>query len=74
MNDILLQRFYENEGERETVKTFMVKTLGELAIEKAFDGEDTGGIKEARECVERMFDALSERYGKITPAQINNSR
>lgn len=74
MTDTLLQRFYENEGERETVKAFMIAVLGEIAVEKAFEGEDTCGIKEARKCVEKMFDTLSERYAKKEKPIVSNSR
>jgi len=75
MNDtLLLSRFYDNESEREAVKTFMIAVLGEIAVEKAFEGEDTGGIKEARECVEKSFDRLKEKYAKLEPAVISNSR
>lgn len=70
----LLKRFYDNEGEREAVKAFQLAVLGEIAVEKAFDGKPTSGIQEARECVEKMFDRLAEQYGKIEPAVINNSR
>lgn len=70
----ILRGFYNNEGEREAVKGFLVEMLGEIAIERAFDGKDTKGIQEARECVERAFDRLEEKYGKIKKPIAINSR
>ena len=69
-----LKQFYDNEIEREAVREFMISVLGEMAVEKAFDGKSTSGIQEARECVEKSFDKLGELYGKMKTAVINNSR
>jgi hypothetical protein len=73
MNNIL-STFYNNESQRETVRTFMIEVLKELAVEKTFDGKETKGIKDARECVEKMFDKLEELYGIIKKPLITNSR
>lgn len=73
MNPILKQ-FYDNESGREAVKQFMIEVLGEMAIEKAFEGIPTDGIQEARACVEKSFDKLAELYGKVKPSVIPNSR
>lgn len=70
----ILQQFYENEAQREAVKEFMITVLGEMAIERAFDGKPTSGIQEARECVEKSFDKLEEVYSTKEKAVINNSR
>lgn len=69
-----LVTFYNNEHEREAVKAFLIEQLGALAIERAFDGDDVVGIKEARDIVVRSFDLLDERYGKIKTAPEQNSR
>ncbi len=55
-----LRNFYQNENEREAVKLFFIETLGEMAKEKAFDGESVVGIKEARDMVERSFETLAQ--------------
>lgn len=70
----LLRNFYQNEKLREEVRQFMIERLGVMAIERAFAGEDTSGIKEARECVEKTFDKLEELYSKKEEPVINNSR
>lgn len=73
MNNIL-RTFYNNEVEREAVRGFMVETLGQIAIERAFGGEATQGIQEARECINKMFDKLEELYDIIKAPVIINSR
>ncbi len=72
INPAYLKNFYENESMRETVKSFMVDVLKEIAVQKTFDGEETTGIKDARELVDKTFDKLKELYGKIdTPNPIS---
>lgn len=68
----LLAQFYEQEGIRKAVEEFMVETLKEYAVEKTFEGESVGGIKEAREVVEKMFDKLDTIYGKIKVTETNS--
>lgn len=70
----VLKQFYDNENEREAVKEFMITVLGEIAIDRAFAGDPTSGIQEARECIEKSFDKLGELYAKIKPTVIPNSR
>lgn len=69
-----LVTFYNNEHEREAVKAFLMEQLGSLAIERAFDGDDVVGIKEARDTIVRSFNKLDEMYGKIKTAPEQNSR
>lgn len=69
-----LVTFYNNEHEREAVKAFLITQLGNLAIERAFDGDDVVGIKEARDTIVRSFDRLDEMYGKKDKSIISNSR
>ena len=69
-----LVTFYNNEHEREAVKAFLMEQLKELAIERAFDGDDVVGIKEARDTIVRSFDRLDEMYGKKDKSIISNSR
>ncbi len=69
-----LKTFYENQNERETVKLFLIETLKGIAVERAFNGQDTYGIQEANEAIIKMFDKLDEIYGKIKPPVIGNSR
>lgn len=69
-----LQLFYNDIPKREAVKSFMQNMLRELAADKALKGEDTSGIKEAGECVEKSFDRLKELYGKIDEEIIPNSK
>lgn len=64
----ILQNFYGNEAQREAVKAYMIETLAELAVERTFEGKDVGGIKDAKECVDKMFDKLEVTYGKVKQA------
>ncbi len=70
----LLKSFYNNENQREAVKTFLIESLKELAVEMTFDGKDVTGIKEAHDAINKAFDSLAETYGIIDPPVINNSR
>lgn len=68
-----LVTFYNNKGEREAVKAFMLQNLSEIAVELAFDGKSVAGIPEAKKCVDKAFDKLDELYGKIeTPKEVNS--
>jgi hypothetical protein len=69
-----LQVFYLNETQRDAVHNFMVEVLREITVEKAFDGEDVSGIKEARNLVEKMFEKLEEQYGIKEKPVIANSK
>jgi hypothetical protein len=69
-----LRQFYENTGEREAVKAFLIEALKEIAIERTFSGVEVSGIKDARECVDKMFDKLEEAYGKVKKPIETNSR
>jgi hypothetical protein len=69
-----LRIFYENVSEREAVHAYMIETLKEIAVEKAFNGESTAGIKEASTTIERLFDKLEQEYGKIQSIKESNSR
>ena len=52
----------------------MIETLGQIAIERAFRGEDVSGIKDARELVDRTFDELQVLYGDKPKVLYNNSK
>ena len=69
-----LKTFQDNEVQREAVREFMIAALGNIAVERAFEGKSTSGIQEARECVEKTFDKLAELYGTVKPTVITNSR
>jgi hypothetical protein len=56
------------------VKAFLIETLGVMAIEKAFAGEDTKGIKEAQECINKSFNKLQELYERPKEVEIPNTR
>ncbi len=69
-----LSHFYNNEGQRIAVKEYMIECLKEITVEKAFAGEEVTGIKDARLMVERFFEKLEEKYGKIERPINNTSR
>ena len=69
-----LNLFYQNQGERMAVKTFMLDVLREMAADKAFVGEDISGIKDAKDCVDKMFAKLEEQYGKVEVKEFPNPR
>jgi len=69
-----LKAFHDNENQREAVKDFMVECLKEMAVDKTFNGEETTGIKESRELINKTFDKLAELYGKIKTINNDNPR
>lgn len=69
-----LKSFYDNEGQREAVREFMILVLRDMAVEKTFEGSPVIGIKEAHELVDKMFDKLEEQYGIIKKPVISNSK
>jgi hypothetical protein len=52
----------------------MIEVLKELAVDKTFNGKETSGIKDARDCIEKAFDKLGEMFGIIEKSIISNSR
>jgi hypothetical protein len=63
-----------NVPEREAVQAFMIETLGKMAVEKTFAGEDVTGIKTAKELVNKMFDELQILYGDKPKVLYNSSK
>lgn len=74
MNPMILKQFHENIPLREAVRTFMLAMLREVAADRAFTGESTTGIIEAKEVVDKSFDKLDELYGKIEKSEIPSPR
>lgn len=72
MNPLLL--FYNNETEREAVHTFLIQTLKDIAVERAFQGQDIGGIADAAELIETAFKKLDDEYGKVATPKVTDSR
>ncbi|OGL46466.1 MAG: hypothetical protein A2W05_07115 [Candidatus Schekmanbacteria bacterium RBG_16_38_10] len=70
-----LNQFYNDEHTREAVKAFFLEQLDKLALEKVYSGEETTGIKDAKETIERAFIELKELYGKdIKINSVNQAR
>jgi hypothetical protein len=69
-----LQTFYNNQSERDAVMAFLIDSLKEVAVEKAFEGASVVGIREANDAIRAAFDKLGEIYGKIDEPTITNSR
>ncbi len=70
--EILLAQFYQNDGMRDAVHAFLIENLKELTVDKAFSGEDTNGIMEAKLSIERAFTELTSRYGKNPKPKVDN--
>jgi hypothetical protein len=58
-----LHQFYIQEEMREAVKEFIMNHLKEITIRKAFAGESTEGICEAKNTLQNAFKQLSDTYG-----------
>ena len=72
MNPLLT--FFNNESEREAVRSFLIKCMEEMAVERAFAGESVAGIKEANDLIGKAFDKLADAYGKVEEPITSNSR
>ena len=69
-----LENFYRNTFERDAVKEFMIDTLKEITVEKAFEGFPVDGIQDCRELIDTMFNKLDDIYGIIKEKPISNSK
>lgn len=59
----LLNKFYADFQVKAEVKEYLIDHLRKMAVDRAFLGEDTTGIKEAKACIESAFRDLDKRYG-----------
>lgn len=59
-----LKIFYEQETVREAVKQFLLDTLDEQVLDRAYKQGDVVGYREAREVVCGAFSRLNELYAK----------
>ena len=60
----LLGKFYADFQVKAEVKAYLIEYLEKLAVEKAFKGEDTVGIKEANDVIESAFLNLDRLHQK----------
>jgi hypothetical protein len=58
-----LKSFYENEPVRKELYDFMIKTLEEMVIERAFAGKPVADLAEARKVINKTFSNLEGKYG-----------
>lgn len=58
-----LHKFYIDEEMRNAVKDFIINHLKEITIKKAFAGESTEGILEAKNTLSNAFKQLEDTYG-----------
>ena len=64
--------FYGNQVMREEVKTFLLTSLDEIALEKMYARKETGGIADAKDAIENAFIKLEETYKKVEKPNIEN--
>lgn len=57
-----LHKFYIDEEMRNAVKDFIINHLKEVTIKKAFAGESTEGILEAKNTLSNAFKQLDDMY------------
>lgn len=69
-----LKQFYDNVNMREMVKEYLIAQLKEIATTKAFNGENTAGMREAKEAIDMAFSNLKGEYGEIAKPVISSSR
>lgn len=59
----VLHKFYIQEEMRNAVKEYILNHLKEITIKKAFNGESTEGICEAKNTLSNAFKQLDDTYG-----------
>lgn len=64
MDNTALKTFHNNSLQRESLKDFMLETLKEIAVEKAFAGESVVGIPEAKLLIDKLFIELDKLSSK----------
>jgi len=67
-----LHQFYINQEMREAVKEFLFNHLKEITINKAFAGESTDGIVEAKNALSNAFKQLDDKYGTPIKTKATN--
>ena len=69
-----LHQFYINQDVYLEVKNFMINHLKEITIKKAFAGETTEGILEAKNAISNAFKQIEDTYGtKVETKAVNKS-
>ena len=69
-----LHQFYIQEEMRNAVKEYILNHLKEITIKKAFAGESTEGICEAKNALQNAFKQLDDTYGtKVETKAINSN-
>lgn len=70
----ILHQFYIQEEMRNAVKEYILNHLKEITIKKAFAGESTEGICEAKNALQNAFKQLDDTYGtKVETKAINSN-
>lgn len=67
-----LKIFYDQDAVRETVKQFLLDTLDEQVLERAYKEGDVVGYKEARQVIKGAFSRLNEKYAKESSSTKDN--
>lgn len=65
----MLKDFYANESLRNEVKTYLIDFLKEQTIKKAFNGETTEHIADAKACIEGAFEHLEVLFASQPEAK-----
>ena len=67
-----LHQFYLSQEVYNEVKNFMFSHLKEITIKKAFAGESTEGILEAKNTLSNAFKQIEDTYGTTQQTKATN--
>lgn len=67
-----LVNFYQDEITREEVKNFLFQECDRYALEKVYNKEDTKGVAETKEVIERAFSELESLFKRKKEKEITN--
>jgi len=68
-----LHRFFQDKELHDGVKAFLLEHLKQVAVNKAFAGSDTNGIKEAKLAIDNAFNQLEKDFGEKKKIEVNSS-
>ncbi len=67
-----LREFYNDKAMQEAWADFMVETLNEEILKRAYAGKSTDALPEARNVIQASFASLRDRYEPVEKREVEN--
>lgn len=72
--EALLKQFYTDEHTRDTVQSYLIQFLNDMAVKRVMKREPTDSLADANEVVLQAFIKLKEDYGNQPKSSTGSSR